>query len=889
MASSMASSMDSRRFFGNTRKKNNNRVSKCNTDCTSDVDLDFCVITDTHISVRDCLNWRAQKKYHYITTCELSTDTLQYAITNSLVHCLVNLGTPQKQYITFTDFPALQIEQSYSSKVKDTRQNSGLIHCYEGDDIKLLDQTENIRNYLNTAEFITNVQIDDVEKYPSRIKINIDYVKKIASSLNNGVEYKCDLDGIAKKYIIIDKINIDAKEYVICGYPDPTKMRYYLKMYEQYTDKLVEIHNYMKTNYSNLYKDLYNAINKTDKIINIDEDIHKLYWENVNINYIKTWYEQNKNNPIVNEKLSEERIKGDLKNYNDFLEIYRKYLNEIYMEYLNKPMMRIRYNFIIFEKYNEKGIEILVPAIFNLKDITPKHTVLLERVQVLIQNEIPKIFGILDIQSKVKDYKLFHSYVRYGDFFHITTEYLHIFTNTTRYAYTYKNSILLEELIYASSKITDRGEPFLQKLKLEYDVKKYKLDIEKQPIDTQNNIYKPTRTTSSRTARTTRNVRTKIFRNTSNNSKIDKHPFTEPTAKIITIYEKQYATYDIFYKSETNNQIYKLTLKSNIANELKSIENIIRNNLYEKIYLCDKNSINVAKFDTPTFKLFEILEHRPIIDEDLKMMLKVNPLIYKSIITPRTTNIDMSIMFKNELLPLPLPLSTSISYTIKNLYTTVPILIYNIMTNPIYKDAILKYFEKISNANTTNSSNVSNMGNMGNNERTREIIRHNNRLLSEYGRYNKFKCIINPANTGYNIVEIYETYSKVENGTQKILGKTVLWIIPMCRTENPFDIDLTKYIGDFTYLNETHLPILEFIKNKYQKGNKYCFIHMLPSLKFFCLHIHVIDKQSYIGAFSEQEKGTGAIREKYISEIINNIKTYGQYYNELNINMIKHI
>jgi hypothetical protein len=64
---------------------------------------------------------------------------------------------------------------------------------------------------------------------------------------------------------------------------------------------------------------------------------------------------------------------------------------------------------------------------------------------------------------------------------------------------------------------------------------------------------------------------------------------------------------------------------------------------------------------------------------------------------------------------------------------------------------------------------------------------------------------------------------------------------------------------------------------------------MLPSLKFFCLHIHVIDKQSYIGAFSEQEKGTGAIREKYISEIINNIKTYRQYYNEFNINMIKHI
>jgi hypothetical protein len=83
--------------------------------------------------------------------------------------------------------------------------------------------------------------------------------------------------------------------------------------------------------------------------------------------------------------------------------------------------------------------------------------------------------------------------------------------------------------------------------------------------------------------------------------------------------------------------------------------------------------------------------------------------------------------------------------------------------------------------------------------------------------------------------------------------------------------------------------MLEFIKKTYQKDNRICFMHMLPSLKFFCLHIHVINKQSYIGAFSEQEKGTGAIREKYINEVINNIKCYGKYYNELNTSMIKHI
>jgi hypothetical protein len=134
----------------------------------------------------------------------------------------------------------------------------------------------------------------------------------------------------------------------------------------------------------------------------------------------------------------------------------------------------IRYNFIIFEKSVEYG---LLPAIFNIKELEPKHTVLLERIQTLIQTRIPKIFNILEnSKNKIDKYKLFHSYYRYGDFFHITTEYLHIMTNTTRYAYTYKNSILLEELIYSCSKITDIGNPFWKELKLEYEMKKYKIE-----------------------------------------------------------------------------------------------------------------------------------------------------------------------------------------------------------------------------------------------------------------------------------------------------------------------------------------------------------------------------------------------------------------------------
>ena len=168
----------------------------------------------------------------------------------------------------------------------------------------------------------------------------------------------------------------------------------------------------------------------------------------------------------------------------------------------------------------------------------------------------------------------------------------------------------------------------------------------------------------------------------------------------------------------------------------------------------------------------------------------------------------------------------------------------------------------------------------------KRIKNRNNRNITtrEYNQYNNISCLINPDNCGYNIVEIYEIYNPVKN-----YDKTVLWIIPYTQNNNGFGFDNDKYLGDFTYLNASHIPMLETVKRLYQFDDNICFVHMLPSLKFFCLHIHVIKESSYRGAFTEQEKGTGAIREKYIDELINNIKCNSQYYNQLNMAMIKQI
>ena len=68
-------------------------------------------------------------------------------------------------------------------------------------------------------------------------------------------------------------------------------------------------------------------------------------------------------------------------------------------------MTRIRYYFLIFKKDATNG---LVPAIFNMKQLTQAHTPLLKRIQYLIQTAIPQIYGILEHSRKeLTNYKLF--------------------------------------------------------------------------------------------------------------------------------------------------------------------------------------------------------------------------------------------------------------------------------------------------------------------------------------------------------------------------------------------------------------------------------------------------------------------------------------------------
>ena len=171
-------------------------------------------------------------------------------------------------------------------------------------DIPLLTYDENIQNYQQTPclyksnigymnrmnELVITQSIQDIK-----------YVRDIAISLESGnpSQYQCDLQGIPEKYIILENIkDSDGDDYLICGYPDPKKMRHYLKVYENDYPGITEIHNIHKQQLAQHYAKLHNQVNRhnLDNIISIETgptpdnfipELYKFYWENVNLKYIK--------------------------------------------------------------------------------------------------------------------------------------------------------------------------------------------------------------------------------------------------------------------------------------------------------------------------------------------------------------------------------------------------------------------------------------------------------------------------------------------------------------------------------------------------------------------------------------------------------------------------
>jgi hypothetical protein len=136
----------------------------------------------------------------------------------------------------------------------------------------------------------------------------------------------------------------------------------------------------------------------------------------------------------------------------------------------SRPNCRIKYQFLLFKKGPNGRYDFLLK---NVRELTKKHTGVLEKVLELIQKEIPGRFGLL--LPGEKNYENFYSYTELGKLFSIVTEFLHPTTRLETFAYLYKQRIMLEELIYSSNLTTSDDNPFFSMKKFEYPIKNFNL------------------------------------------------------------------------------------------------------------------------------------------------------------------------------------------------------------------------------------------------------------------------------------------------------------------------------------------------------------------------------------------------------------------------------
>ena len=878
-----------------TYAKKLNFLYKFNAD-----DYEPFVKTNTHLAFELYNDDLKANTYVYVSPFELSLDTMQYAINKNSIY--INKDINNNIYLGFNEkFPSLVVEKSF--RHKDTRQSEGFFYnVYESTEYLQNTYNDNLHNYNINERFIANVMIkreNETKFKPKQIYQDINYVKnnsvwleeffklnpdynfnlianEVKKSINKPTYKYSDLSNIDSKYIIIDNtITINNEQYIICGYPDPKKMINKLSFWDD--EEFLNIQDFHKLNLGNLLVEFYNIYNKIEfsKEEEKQNEYYKLYYKvrendwNYIINYFTKKYETTNDKKYLDFK-------------EKFIESFAKYYNDIGKQYFNKPITRIRYIFLIYKKQKKNQRDInesnfnnisynfeLIPAIFNIKDLEVKHKPILEKINKLIKHDIPRIFNIISMRdynsldTDINEHKLFYSYHKYGDFFHITTEYMHPMSNIVNYAHHYRNTITLEEIIYASS-----NENFYKNVRIDYLVRNNRVLLQS---DKYYNRHNKNRHNKNRHNRNTnkisliKNRSDKVFEEykkylelhkLNSNKKhnlnvrlplIDISSFIDKVNKpiIILMYEESYVEYTFIYKYK--NDFYIIILKSNIANITDNIIDKIFNNNYnnynDKIYFNEDSYIN----------LFKVLKCEKISNEYYKNIFKYNPVNLKPIhkIDNSLSELDLKEYFSSGLFK-----NTQLEFLVDNLYN------YNLFPLVLTENYVHSnlYIDK-SDFKIRFGENYFNPM-LANNKCHLEIC-DDIKLYINYIYFNDNNC-------GYNFIEKFDYDDK----------KIILWILPI---NNDY-----KYLQNFMDLDETSLPMLKQIKSIYENNNNLCIIHTTVTIQFMCFHVHVIQKELYIRKFPSIERGTFMSQDLQIDEIINNITCYNKYNNESNYYLIKH-
>ena len=124
---------------------------------------------------------------------------------------------------------------------------------------------------------------------------------------------------------------------------------------------------------------------------------------------------------------------------------------------------------------------------------------------------------------------------------------------------------------------------------------------------------------------------------------------------------------------------------------------------------------------------------------------------------------------------------------------------------------------------------------------------------------------INVDDCGYNF---WEFLNIKEN-------KLIVFVVPYKESKN------TPYLGNYYYLDNSHIKMLIAFKNKYYNNNNNCFIMLSRSLANNTLHFHIIKKDEYKVKWRSSELGLSMLRSININKIINNLNTFSLYYKNI--------
>ena len=882
----------------------------------------------------------------------MSVDKLQYFLSKKLLTISDNkIKINDKLFIMDTR------KKAYS------KGGYNLIDVYENNTVDMLPYNTSLNNFFDIND-TTNIYIS---KTNAKLSYNqdIDWLRKIIFDFNDiskennpdkkrnldrfleeilkkklerPIFTKCDLNIVDQTKIIAEKIIIDGEVFVICGYPHMS-MRSYLKLYEDSINN--ELFNSIYSEHKKMIDDittLFNLLNPTNKI-DTTEQIYKFYEKNnMYLKYLKIYYKNIKDKFISDYKLftntntknhtknhTKNNTKNDseiktylelkfqeeynipyIENFEDKVnELQNDYYNEIAKTYLTKPLMYIKYVFIIVKEDNNKlyykdksnyyeknnselpntkdSSKIYVPAIFNFRELTHKHLPLLQKINELINTKLPHLYGIT---NSGEEYNLFYSTYKYGNVFNIQTEYLHTLSNIFQSSYKYKINITLEEIIYMLS----MKDSELQTLRVDYKIKENLINYpskSKKELVTLKTVSVSKRKYTSSIVKSPCNY-TKPLNETDIDLTLNEEFTSSNDIKILFMFKETGTIYTFIYLNK--DKVCIIQFASNLCN-LKDIFEKKLKQIYDSgikdptnfLYECRNIRQYILNLQAFEFELFKIIKHTLLSQEEYKSYLAYNPILIKDI--KMINKIEKSICL-NLFIPNPNCI------LIPNIYKSKPIFLRNYLGTQTYKDAFKK-FKLNFKTRQSYSTDSSNKKDLNDKNRVYYIIEEDKKRESK-GILNRIHFNLN--NCGYNFLEIYE---KLYENTFKY----VVWVVPLNATEKEninddfmgfdgFDKENCPYIGNFMDLNEKHIKMLIEIKKLYLNNkdifnnNSECVLNITSkSPTYHCIHFHIYENKEYKSGFIKYEIGSRISGDLTLNKILNNIMWKNDYYNSIYINM----